>query len=331
METKQIKSQYLSAKAQIVLIDEQCTLIDTCSTLFSIEISAEQTLADLFPVLESLAPLLNNLSKSEELLFPRIEFTVNGKSYISDFVFFRNLQVDHQIVWIIQDLTQQYLHFSNIQRERNELFIKNRRLEFQQEINAMQVELRYRHKIHQLQTEQMISLSPLSENESFDFTNTIWTLIHAIAQPEHKNIPLKLQVDKNIPPTLYGNQYCLCQILYNIITTILRNTNHKELVLHVDKLNHIGNRICLQFLLKDTDVELPNYSTYINNKKAHVSSQPMLHANNVPLYIAQSLLYDNGGTFDISQYQATTQTHTYSFKMLFDLAAISSHIVQKQE
>lgn len=318
MNLNSLKSQYLAAKAQIVLMDEQCRLVDSCHTLFRLDKHAPIALNEQFPILESLFSLFKELSGKEELFFPRVEIDINNKIYISDFTFFKNPADRHQIVWIIQDLTQQYLHFSSIQRERNELFVKNRRLEFQQEINTLQTELRYRQQIHQLQAEQMIHLSPLTENCLFNFTNTLWTLIHTISKPDYKTIPLKLDVDKNIPSVLWGNQYGLCQILYNILTAILRNTNHSELHVKARPIQHLENRFCLQFLIEDTDVALPNYSVHFQNPQAHISAQPFLQAANMPIYIAQALLYDNGGSFE-NYHSDISQTHTYLFKMLFDL------------
>jgi hypothetical protein len=319
MKIEQIKSQYLSAKAQIVLMDAECNLVETCHTLFAIPATPPTALPEAFPVLESLSPLLGKLPDVGDLVFPRVEFNVENTEYIADFVFFRNPENKQQIVWIIQDLTKQYNHFSNIQKERNELNIKNRRLEFQQEINAMQVELRYRQKVHQLQAEHMLNLSLLSENENFDFTNTLWMLIHTIAQPEYKDIPLKLHIGRDIPPILLGNQYNLCQILHNIITTVLRNTRQSELHLYVDRIDCRNNRVCLQFSIRNTDVLLPNYSQYIQNKDSHVSAQPHLHAHYMPLYIAQVLIMNNGGNFHSSPEDAT-QSHNYSFTILFDRA-----------
>lgn len=317
MKIDQFKSQYLSAKAQVVLMDNQCHLVETCHTLFHIPEQKQVALSDIFPLLESIPLLLPQTSK-EELSFPRVEFTANGYNYISDFIFFRNPQNTEQIIWIIQDLTQQYQHFTEIQKERNELNIKNRRLEFQQEINAMQVELRYRQKVHQLQVEHMIALSPLSENEKFDFTNTIWTLLHAIAQPEYKDIPLKLHIDKKIPPVLWGNQQNLCQILHNIITTVLRNTRQNELHLFIEKRSDKENEISLQFSITNTDVALPNYSGYIKSKETHVSAKPHLHANYMPLFIAQNLIHNNGGNFETTLYDDNKQIYSYTFLLKFD-------------
>ena len=263
-----------------------------------------------------MAHLFGQLSDKEELLFPRIEFDVEDKQYIADFVFFRNHNNSRQIVWLMHDLTQQYLHFSDIQRERNELSIKNRRLEFQQEINALQVELRYRQQIHQLQAEQLLRLSSLSDSSTFDFANTLWMLLHTVAQPGDKSLPLKLQIDKSIPPVLFGNQYGLCQVLYNVITTILRNTQRKELQVVVKNCKQQQEQVCLQFCLKDTDVSLPNYSQYLSVKN-HISAQPLLPAANMPIYIAQTLLYDNGGNFE-AVYNPNTQTYSYSLSMLFE-------------
>lgn len=318
MNLNSLKSQYLAAKAQIVLMDEQCRLLDSCHTLFRLDKQAPTALSEQFPILESIENLFKELNDNEELFFPRVETNIDTNIYISDFTFFKNPADKCQIVWIIQDLTQQYLYFSSIQRERNELYIRNRRLEFQQEINTLQTELRYRQQIHQLQAEQMIHLSPLSENCLFNFTNTLWTLIHSISKPEHKTIPLKLEVDKNIPSVLWGNQYGLCQILYNILTTILCNTKHSELHLKVRPIQHIENRFCLQFIIEDTDVALPNYSAHLQNQQAHISAQPFLQAANMPLYIAQALLYDNGGSFE-NYHSDIKQTYTYLFKILFDL------------
>lgn len=230
MNLNSLKSQYLAPKAQIVLMDEQCRLLDSCHTLFRLDKQAPTALSEQFPILESIENLFKELNDNEELFFPRVETNIDTNIYISDFTFFKNPADKYQIVWIIQDLTQQYLYFSSIQRERNELYIRNRRLEFQQEINTLQTELRYRQQIHQLQAEQMIHLSPLSENCLFNFTNTLWTPYIPSLSPNTK-LPRSNSKLIKISHLFYGaiNMDCvryftIYSLLYYVIPNILNYT-----------------------------------------------------------------------------------------------------------
>lgn len=123
------KVAYISGKVQAVLFSNEGILQDTCNALLDISSLRNKSLWGAFPMLESIAGVLSEMSIEDgEMYFPRVELTFNKKNWLLDFTFYRHPKKENIIVWIIQDFTNHYEYLRVIQQERNEAIANKERV-----------------------------------------------------------------------------------------------------------------------------------------------------------------------------------------------------------
>lgn len=148
MSIKEHKLKYLSPKVQLVVIDEQGYLLNTCHTFIQISPDKGQTIFEMFPFLASIQDTLLQLPMGKELYFPRVEVTIKERDWIFDYIFYKDtIEGKTCLVWVIQDLTTQYGHLYNIQQERNEYIVKEEMAKIQIHALDLQKKLDYLNKI----------------------------------------------------------------------------------------------------------------------------------------------------------------------------------------
>ena len=124
MTISEHKAKLIAHKTQVILFNPTGDLQDSCYTLFQIPENRKNKLYDDFPIIESIKEVLINLPEEEELYLPRIEYPHAGKDWVFDFTFYKDPDDPQNIVWLIQDFTEQYRYLMKIQQERNEFSIK---------------------------------------------------------------------------------------------------------------------------------------------------------------------------------------------------------------
>lgn len=160
MEIQEYKKNYFYNKAQIVLFNEKGFLIDTCDTLINVSKGQHEPIFEAFPFLEGIKMSLLSLKPEDgDLYFPRVEVSFQDKDWVFDFVFRRSKEDISTIVWMIQDLTDQYMYLLTVQQERNESIIKRQLLEARHHSIVLQKEIEHLNKIHQLRIDYLNKVS----------------------------------------------------------------------------------------------------------------------------------------------------------------------------
>ncbi|MBL7785580.1 MAG: hypothetical protein JNM36_06725 [Chitinophagales bacterium] len=125
MSLDALKLSYIGKRLQVVIIDKNGFLIDTCNTLLTIP-ATSISLFDNIVLLDSLRHHLSQLKiEDTPLFFPNIEFIYNQQTIVVDSTFFVNTHNESQIVWILDNDPYDYRALFNMQQERNELAIRS--------------------------------------------------------------------------------------------------------------------------------------------------------------------------------------------------------------
>lgn len=125
MKINDYKSAWLFPSCQIVVFNNGGFLIESCNTFINIGMYKDKSLFEVFPMLESLKKYLIGLRQADAPIhIPRVESYINDKFHVFDFVFIRAADNPNNLVWHMQNLTQQYMHLLKVQQERNEFYIR---------------------------------------------------------------------------------------------------------------------------------------------------------------------------------------------------------------
>jgi signal transduction histidine kinase len=156
---KQIKQRELNKFNQIVLLDENGHVVESCDSIFSISaLPLGQSVLEWSPFMESIFPALMDLSpENPEMRFTKLEKPFPFLAGYYDFTFSRVVfDGTTYILWSIYDYTPIYKDFLQYQQKRNELEIhrqllekNNRNLKHQKDIlDKKNVELQQLAELH---------------------------------------------------------------------------------------------------------------------------------------------------------------------------------------
>ncbi len=156
------KQRYSFERFQAIIFNGEGRLLDSCNALFDLSKHAEDSVYDVFPILEGVKDTLLTFvpNDSQKIHIPRIEFSFGGKFLICDFTFSAITYNDAPAyLWIIQDLTEQYNYLFVMQQERNESIIEGQQLRIENEILALQKDIALLNKLRQARKELNVSVA----------------------------------------------------------------------------------------------------------------------------------------------------------------------------
>ena len=114
---------------QNVVLTTDGVLVDSDNAIIDLSNLEGVCIYEAQPVTESAIEGMKDTGK-KELYLPRVEMSINHKTYIFDFYFkLIGPKDDHSYLWIIQDLSKVYHYLSKVQQERNEALVKYERLQ----------------------------------------------------------------------------------------------------------------------------------------------------------------------------------------------------------
>ncbi len=74
---------------------------------------------------------------------------------------------------------------------------------------------------------------------------------------KNKNLTLKLEVDKKLPPFILTDQRLLRQILINVITNAIKYTDKGRVIIQARSIKEIGNKVTIEVVITDTGRGIP--------------------------------------------------------------------------
>lgn len=127
---QQFKSQFAPAGFQFVLLDNQGVIVESCNSLFNLNLYQGLSAFTFIPFLESIEETLVQITAQDApIYFPRLDIPFFSHDKIYDFTFQRfEPTPEHSfIAWIIRDNTSHYYYLRQIQQERNMVIVQNER------------------------------------------------------------------------------------------------------------------------------------------------------------------------------------------------------------
>ncbi len=177
--------------SQQILLDEQGRLVISCDSIFSAQSFQQSSLLSVSPFLESIFPVLQNLTITDpSLYFPKVETDLDLLPGTYDYYFSRiQLEEGDYILWSIYDYTKVYEDFRRFQQRRNELQVHRQQLEFRlQEFKRQEDLFQLNQEITATNVSKSESISQLEEPLSSPFNildGFNWMLMQAATTPQN--------------------------------------------------------------------------------------------------------------------------------------------------
>lgn len=158
------------------------------------------------------------------------------------------------------------------------------------------------------------------KREPFDLTvllNSIYEIYKIAA--ENKGIIFELNIDKNIPSKIIGDQMRLRQIIINLISNAIKFTDKGEITLIVERYEMTDKSISLLFKVKDTGIGIPEEKLpFIFEKYAQFeASSKIYEGSGLGLTITKQLIELMNGKISVES--KTGKGTTFTFILPFEI------------
>ncbi|KAA1246728.1 response regulator [Aquimarina sp. RZ0] len=132
------------------------------------------------------------------------------------------------------------------------------------------------------------------ENTSFNLQKRINDVLIALGKSaKDRNNKLHYEFDKSIPGKLKGDPLKISQILINLIGNSIKFTQNGDIWIHVKMINHIDNKVFLNFEIKDNGVGISDkkqQSIFENFTQGSVQINRKFGGTGLGLSIVKNLL-----------------------------------------
>lgn len=164
---KSLKQTSKKQISQYILLDKNEMLVDSCDSLFSTERFRSKPLSHEILFLKNIYASILDMSKDEEIYYPKVEHPIDELPGVYDFSFSKvKIKDEYYILWRIYDYSNVYTDFIRYQQRHNELEIQFQILENQQK--------RWNRNVTKMQNqlEGLIQLKQLLKHELVHFVNS---------------------------------------------------------------------------------------------------------------------------------------------------------------
>ncbi len=120
MNLNELKLSILNQYAQLVVFDRSGTIVDSCNSLVDLSAAIGRSAYDLFPFIDSIQHDLHVLDTgSENLTYWGVESSIYGLDGFFDFEVAIHESADDCYLWLIQERSEFYRTYQEVQGERN--------------------------------------------------------------------------------------------------------------------------------------------------------------------------------------------------------------------
>ena len=119
---------------------------------------------------------------------------------------------------------------------------------------------------------------------------------------KNKNLALNVNIDKNIPEHLIGDDYRIKRILINLISNSVKFTDHGYIKLRINIIEFDQNNILLKFIIEDSGQGIPkNKQDYIFERftRLSLSNQGSHKGIGLGLRIVKQFMHELSGTIEL--------------------------------
>ena len=160
------------------------------------------------------------------------------------------------------------------------------------------------------------------DSVAFHLPSVVKDVLRSLAFPAHqKGLELAVHIAPDVPADLTGDPIRLGQVLINLVGNAIKFTEHGEVRLDVSVESVTNDRVCLQFIIRDTGIGISldqQEGLFQEFQQAHTSGHRLYGGTGLGLAVSKSIVTLMGGKIDLKSMPGEGTTIT--FDAYFDVS-----------
>ena len=160
------------------------------------------------------------------------------------------------------------------------------------------------------------------DSVAFHLPSVVKDVLRSLAFPAHqKGLELAVHIAPDVPADLTGDPIRLGQVLINVVGNSIKFTEHGEVRLDVSVESVTNDRVCLQFIVRDTGIGIAldqQEGLFQEFQQAHTSGHRLYGGTGLGLAVSKSIVTLMGGKIDLKSMPGEGTTIT--FDAYFDVS-----------
>jgi signal transduction histidine kinase len=160
------------------------------------------------------------------------------------------------------------------------------------------------------------------DSVAFHLPSVVKNVLRSLAFPAHQKGPeLAVHIAPDVPADLTGDPIRLGQVLINLLGNAIKFTEHGEVRLDVSVESATNDRVCLQFIVRDTGIGIAldqQEGLFQEFHQAHTSGPRLYGGTGLGLAVCKSIVTLMGGKIDLKSMPGEGTTIT--FDAYFDVS-----------
>ena len=160
------------------------------------------------------------------------------------------------------------------------------------------------------------------DSVAFHLPSVVKDVLRSLAFPAHQKGPeLAVHIAPDVPADLTGDPIRLGQVLINLVGNAIKFTEHGEVRLDVSVESVTNDRVCLQFIIRDTGIGIAldqQEGLFQEFHQAHTSGHRLYGGTGLGLAVSKSIVTLMGGKIDLKSMPGEGTTIT--FDAYFDVS-----------
>lgn len=160
------------------------------------------------------------------------------------------------------------------------------------------------------------------DSVAFHLPSVVKDVLRSLAFPAHQKGPeLAVHIAPDVPSDLTGDPTRLGQVLINLVGNAIKFTEHGEVRLDVSVESVTNDRVCLQFIIRDTGIGIAldqQEGLFQEFHQAHTSGHRLYGGTGLGLAVSKRIVTLMGGKIDLKSMLGEGTTIT--FDAYFDVS-----------
>jgi signal transduction histidine kinase len=160
------------------------------------------------------------------------------------------------------------------------------------------------------------------DSVAFHLPSVVKNVLRSLAFPAHQKGPeLAVHIAPDVPADLTGDPIRLGQVLINLLGNAIKFTEHGEVRLDVSVESATNDRVCLQFIVRDTGIGIAldqQEGLFQEFHQAHTSGPRLYGGTGLGLAVCKSIVTLMGGKIDLKS--MPEEGTTITFDAYFDVS-----------
>jgi signal transduction histidine kinase len=153
------------------------------------------------------------------------------------------------------------------------------------------------------------------DSVAFHLPSVVKDVLRSLVFPAHQKGPeLAVHIAPDVPADLTGDPIRLGQVLINLVGNAIKFTEHGEVRLGVSVESVTNDRVCLQFIIRDTGIGIAldqQEGLFQEFHRAHTSGHRLYGGTGLGLAVSKSIVTLMGGKIDLKSMPGEGTTITF--------------------